>query len=396
VANRDRWLLVALCVILVVLSGLGTSAGGKSNPADVRPSTYLSSPDGTRALYLTLRELGVRVDRRTRPFEGADSLVGPLAVVAPTEELSAAEQHALADWVRRGGTLLFVPRGIKLEPLSDSLGLHVARMRKGAGGISAALHRKAETALPQPHRWTAGMAGVDGFDAYFDGSSPALIAPGAEPLLRTAEGRVTALAYPLGAGRVVAVSDPEPLDNGHLKSGGAALLVARAAAEATRGGRTLRFDEYHHGFSDRAGVASALGSFLGGTGAGHAVIQLLVAAAGVLLLFGRRFGAPVPPPPAERRSPLEHVEALAGAYRQARARATVRRLVVAGLARRLGRRPVREGGGDADLVERMTARLPVAKEAAKALNEEWSRGEGGDLVALARNVDRLLDEVKRP
>jgi hypothetical protein len=40
--------------------------------------------------------------------------------------------------------------------------------------------------------------------------------------------------------------------------------------------------------------------------------------------------------------------------------------------------------------------MPVAREAAQALNDEWKRGAQGDLVALARNVDRLLDEVKRP
>jgi hypothetical protein len=393
VASRDRWLLGALAVILVLLASLGSS-GQKQDTSDRRPSTYLNTPGGTRALYLTLRELGLRVNRRTRPFDDPDSMAGPLAVVAPTEKLSAAEEHTLTEWVRGGGTLLYVPQSF--GPLGDSLGLHLAPIRFDSHSLPAVMAWKGRTALPQPHRWTAGMAPVDGFEAFFAGSSPALRAAGAEPLLRTADGRVTALAYPFGRGRVVALSDAGPLGNASLRQGGAVLLLARVAAEVTRGGRTLRFDEYHHGFSDRAGVVSALGAFLKGTGAGHAVLQLLAVGAGLLVLFGRRFGAAVPPPPAERRSPLEHVEALAGAYRQAGARQTARRLVVAGLARRLGRRPVREGSGEADLVERMTARLPVAKEAAKALNEEWSRGPEGDLVALARNVDRLLEEVKRP
>ncbi|MDB4950596.1 MAG: hypothetical protein JWM27_3245 [Gemmatimonadetes bacterium] len=394
--SRDRWLLVALCVLLVLLASLGASQK-KDGATDFRPSTYLTSPRGTRALYLALREVGVKTDRRTKPWDDADSLAGPLAVLAPSQAPSAGELGRLAAWVRRGGMLVYVPRPIG-DPAADTLGLHLAVMTKGKGGpLAKLMPLPGGTALPLPHRWTQGSGPVAGFHYYFTGSSPALARMPGQPLLRTAGGRVTAVVYSLGKGTVLAISDAAPLGNASLRESGVAVLVARAAAEATRGGRTLRFDEFHHGFSDGAGAWGAVGHFLGGTAPGHAVLQLLAVAGGVLLLFGRRFGAALAPLPAERRSPLEHVEALAGAYRQAGARATARRLVVAGLARRMGRKPQPAGaGGDADVVQRLTARLPVAREAAAALNEEWSRGPDGDLVALARNVDRLLDEVKRP
>jgi hypothetical protein len=138
-----------------------------------------------------------------------------------------------------------------------------------------------------------------------------------------------------------------------------------------------------------------MSAFLRRTGLGHAVLQCALAALGLLLLLGRRFGAPVPPPPAERRSPLEHVEALAGAYRQSGARATARRLLVAGMARRMGRKAARDAAAQDEMVSGLAQRMPVAQDAARELGEEWNKGDGADLVALSGKVDRLLQEAKR-
>jgi hypothetical protein len=46
-------------------------------------------------------------------------------------------------------------------------------------------------------------------------------------------------------------------------------------------------------------------------------------------------------------------------------------------------------------LERMSTQLPVGRDAAAELLEEWRRGGRADLVALARGVDRLLEEVRR-
>jgi hypothetical protein len=125
-------------------------------------------------------------------------------------------------------------------------------------------------------------------------------------------------------------------------------------------------------------------------------MQLLAACALLLWAAGRRFGAPLPPPPLRRRSPLEHVEALAGAYRQAGARRTARRLLLAGLARRLGRRVPPDDAAAGEMLDRMATNAPVGREAAEALRRDFRRGTDADLVALARGVDRYLDEVRRP
>jgi hypothetical protein len=399
-SSRDRWLLLALCAIVMALAALGSRSGGE-NAGDFRPTSYLNTPRGTRALFLALREMGIPVARRTVPFEARYAITGPVVLLAPGDEPSAAEWGRLLAYVRKGGTLLYVPRPWFGPAAADSLGLVLEPLRGDTSTRMGKLSLRPDTALAVPHPWTAGVAPIPGFRYAFSDTSRALRQPGARRLLRTREGHVTGVALAQGKGTVVALSDAEPLGNAQLRTGGTALLVARIAAQATGGKRTLAFDEYHHGYSDEASVTRALGHFLWRTRPGHAVLQLAAAALALLYLLGRRFGAPLPVPAAERRSPLEHVEALAGAYRQAGARATARRLVVAGLSRRLGRKPLRDaatgaGTGEDDLVERITARMPVAREAAQALDEEWKRGPQGDLVALTRNVDRLLDEVKRP
>jgi hypothetical protein len=192
---------------------------------------------------------------------------------------------------------------------------------------------------------------------------------------------------------VVAWSDPEPLTNDRLRTSGAAVALVRAAAAGAGPRGTVWIDEYHHGYRDGGSAVGGTLRFMRDRPWGHATLQWLLVALGTLLLFGRRFGAPLQPPPARRRSPLEHVEALAGAYRQGGARRTARRLLLAGLARRMGRRVPREGT-ERELLERLTVHA-TAGDAARALRDEWKKGDGADLVTLSRNVDRILEETRR-
>jgi hypothetical protein len=73
----------------------------------------------------------------------------------------------------------------------------------------------------------------------------------------------------------------------------------------------------------------------------------------------------------------------------------VRRLLLAGMARRLGRRAPPDDRAAGEMLDRMARQSPVGRDAAAELEQEWKRGQSGDLVALTRGVDRLLDEVRR-
>lgn len=383
-------MLVGLVLVLLILSTLvGTQA--PDSREDPRASTFLTSTGGLQALYWTLQELKVPVARRTAPLAdagGTDSLPRALAIISPAEQPTPAEMHALAEHVRGGGTLVFAASPWPVEgPAYDTLGLAVSRL-SGAEEFGEGV-----AAAARPHPWTAGTSTVNGFRRGFDDSSRVVRERRATVLL-AAGGKPVAIVYEMGGGRVVAFADARPLTNERLRASGAAPLFARAAAELAGGG-PLTFDEYHHGFQGDGSVWKALRRFLGEHPAGHASLQLSAVLLLLMLAAGRRFGAPLPPPPARRRSPLEHVEALAGAYRQAGAKRTARRLLVAGMARRLGKRAPADEAGAAELLGRMATASPVGRQAAAALQTEWKRGTGAELVSVARRVDDLLDEVKR-
>ncbi|HEU4884701.1 MAG TPA: DUF4350 domain-containing protein [Longimicrobium sp.] len=385
--RRDTWLVVLLLAIIVALSALAGRQASRDDSGDPRASTFVRSEGGLAALYWTLQELHVPVARRREPLLDADSLRGTLAIVAPIEGLSADEVAVVAEHVHRGGTLLFVAASYDYGgDMYDTLGLHPVLL----SGVNP-LTGQDRDAAPRPHPWTAGTGPVDGFRRGFSASSPVLRRPGVETLL-VVDSLPVAVTWRLGKGRVIALSDAQPLRNGRLKESGAAHLLARSLAESRD---TIWFDEYHQGFTGDGSLLAGTMMMIRRFVTGPVAIQLLAAALLLMWAGGRRFGAPLQPPPLRRRSPLEHVEALAGAYRQAGARRTVRRLLLAGMARRLGRRaPPDERTGN-EMLERLARQSPVGRDAAAELEKEWKRGQSGDLVALTRGVDRLLDEVRR-
>ena len=385
--SRRDTILAAIVIVLVIALAL-IAPGDQRGAADPRPTTFRNGPHGTRALYLALEELEIPVERRLSAYVDADSLAGPLVLLAPSESPTPAELRALARWIERGGTLFYAARAG--DATLDTLGLVLQDLAPDSlsGWDRAAW--EGVVAAPRSHRWTEGVQGVPGVRSAFADSSRALRSGGARPLLTAPGGQMVAAEIRRGLGRVVAWSDPAPLRNAALREHhDAAVLFTRAAAEV---GGSVRFDEYHHGYRGGGSPVAATLRFLRDTHLGHATLQLAAAGLGLLFLLGRRFGSPMQPAPARRRSPLEHVEALASAYRQAGARRTARRLVLAGLARRLRYPPPAEGA-EADFLEYLAARLPAGRDAARALRAEWDRGARGSLTEFTRIADRLITQA---
>ena len=389
--RRDTGLVVLLLFVIILLAALAGITADPDDRDDPRASTWVRSGGGAAALYWTLQDLGIQTRRRTSPFLDADSLRGVVAIISPVVPVSEDEAGAVAEWIRGGGTLLYVPHPYETKSaLLDTLGIRADWLR-GVQVWSA----DTRDARPRPHRWTEGVATVKGFQRILRDTADVLRRADADTLL-VVEGQLAGLTWRMGRGRVVAFSDPGPLRNSQLKESGAATLFARVAADAARGD-TLWFDEYHQGFDGGgSGMVSGMARHAWRTLPRGLLLQLLVAGALLLWAAGRRFGAPLQPEPVRRRSPLEHVEALAGAYRQAGARRTARRLLLAGLARRLGRRAPPDEAAAGEMLGRMARNSPVAQDAAAQLEKDFKRGADADLVSLARGVDRYLDEVRRP
>ena len=387
-AERTQWSILAGLLVATALFALLLSPDGGRSDLDPRPSTYRATPSGTLALYLLLEELAVPVEQRVTPLVEGAPLPDALAVLGPTEPFSPAEVAALVEWVREGGRLLYA--AVPGDTLTAALGL----VLEYAPADTLPGDPPPVTAFPAQHPLTTGTDSVTGFDFVFADSSAALDAAGADPLLRLQDGRVAAVALTVGQGTVFAWSDVAPLANQALEESGAAVLFARAAREAVSGdGGPLQFDEYHHGFTGGGSPAGALLSFLRSSAAGRMSLQLAIVAAGLLLLLGSRFGAPIPPAPARRRSPLEHLDALASAYHAGRSRGRARHLVVAGLARRIGRRPPAAGAERDFLTLLASAGHAGRRDAADALLAAWEgSGDGEQLTTLARRADDLVTE----
>lgn len=386
--SRSERVLTVVLLLLAVILAMFVSPDEGRDAFDPRASSLRATPSGTLGLFLLLDDLGIPVDRRLTPYADAGPLRGTLVLLAPHEDLSPREIDVLVDWIDGGGRLLYAAR--PEDPLLAAFGLilhPVSEDGDGSSGIAA---------MPSgPHRWTMETDAVYPFHWQFADTSPAMRRAGVTRLLETETDGIAALSITRGEGMILAWSDPAPIVNRSLPGSGAAAVFARLAADLASDGRTLYFDEYHHGFRGGGSPVQALTDFVSQTGAGRMSLQLALAGIGLLLLLGYRFGAPRPPPEVRRRSPLEHQLALAEAYRVGGARNTARRLLIAGAARRLGR-PAPAAGSEVEFISRLTSGSAPPAEQARALLGEWQKGDRADLVTLAHQVDCLVKETGRP
>ncbi len=320
-------------------------------------TTYRADPAGARGVYEVTQRLGWHTQRRTRPLLDSLDTRAVYAVLAAPQAMTDAEAGALLGAVRRGAGLVLVLGnpvplfgGGAAQPIADSLQITASHpvMADVAldadslpidGGLSehelphryirvtpdSALAADSSRA-PRPETdTTVHYAG----DTVFVGLARPKAHPGDRPL-------PAVLGVPLGRGRIVVIADADLLRNSSLRKGTSAVLFVRALQWASPTPRpALVFDEYHFGIhAEGRGPEAVLRDALLHTPAGRAALQLLVAAAVLLLAFGIRAIRPTSTHRVERRSPLEHVGALASAYEQVHATRTATRLLVQGMRRR--------------------------------------------------------------
>lgn len=375
--NRD-WIWGAIALVVLVVVVLILAPPPTQFAADQRLSTLRTTPDGAGALYSTLEELDIPVDRRLTPLAGVDPIRGPLAILEPTQDLSPTELDSLFAWVGRGGRLIVAgPYG----ELRTRLGL-------------AFHYTRSELALePVPgHPWTAGLQPTDPEEDRIAGRVPGFWVVDPDTLrggelralvVEADSGRAVVGVLGHGDGEVLVLTQAGLLANRAIRESRVAPLVVRAAADWTAGRDPLRFDEYHHGH--RGGSAyRGLGSFLGSEGIGRMALQLGLVALLALVPAAVRFGAAVSPDPAPRRSRLEHVSALGEVYRQAGAEEVARRRLLAGFARRIGRdRP--SPGDEETFLDRLQRSVPAGADAVAAVAAAWR--DGRPVAELARQID---------
>lgn len=361
---RETLLLAAVLLAFSVLGVLlGRSADGNTG---LHPwSTHEAGISGTKAFFLYLEKKGYPVTRWYRPLTELPATAGVVAVIQPVEPVDW-ESNEILNWVEQGGTLIVA--GV-VEPLNPPL--------RGGG-------RPGSLAPVQPSRYTAGVDRVRIESRQrFDPDVPEGV-----PYVADEAGAVL-VAYSLGEGRVIALADPWPLTNDGIRREDN-LVLAENLVRAAGPGRTILFDEYHHGF--HAGARSLWRALP--VPARMAAGQLALVVAAYLLLRARRFGPARPLPPGPPRAAAEFVGAVADLYRRARARAQLlgylarplvhdlRRLTGAGAGvpdEELARLAARRLGLDGDDLARLLARCRAAGEAGRLAEPE--------LLDLARRID---------
>jgi len=371
---------VLLTLILIV-----TLAGGprrhEAGDVDQRRSTYLSGPRGARGLGEALERIGIRVERHrhrlvllaTPPEDAGQAVV---AVLDPSQALDVRDGAALLEVNRRGLDVLLAGQsanaamrcfGYVAQPRSDSVAARPAGVWSRAPiWVTAVLARTgdrvvvdsssvadlgvAECAVPEPDR--------------------------VDTLLATEGGRAAAMRFHFAFGQAVTlIADGAVFGNRRMRDTEAGIFVMEQFA-----GRysTAIFDEYHQGYGHGGSLTKAVFSWSFESPWGWAAWQLAAVGLLALLASGVRFGPVTTLLRRERRSPLEHVRALATALAAAHGQGTAVRLIIRGLERRLSRIG---RGADPD---------PTAWLAALAPSLHTSKGRSalGRLMQLTRGPER--------
>ncbi|MGH7701604.1 MAG: hypothetical protein ACREMO_00780 [Gemmatimonadales bacterium] len=331
--------------LLVALGFAAGTLGRRRNPAPVedrRRSSYLPGPSGVLGLSEALERLGIRVEhfrRRTVALatnEGADSSPpGLLAVLDPWPPINGSEAADLADYSRSGDLLLAGATadramqcfGFGVESrYRDSLRVAPPGVPVGAWAVwaQAVLARPDEAETIDSSRAASGIVR----DCRQE------MEERVDTLLRSSGGRLVAVRlHPAAVSTsVLLVADGHLFENRTVRRTAAGPFWLELLA---RGHRVVRFDEYHQGFGPSGSLASATLAWSRSSPWGWAVWQLAGVGLLALLAGAIRFGPPRTAIVRRRRSPSEHVRALATALAAARGHDVAIGAIVNGLRRRL-------------------------------------------------------------
>lgn len=289
------WIVFFLVAYGLIL--LESRQRGETGPG--RPTTYSAGPNGYKALYLWLRELGMPVKRWERPIAGVDQEFTVLLILQPELGPDPGELEEIRSWVRRGGTLVLssAPAG----PFISFFGIEGVLSFTG----SIAMDRS------RPHRFQPGPYASGDYVLSrtvphgFTTLRPDVIFHATDE----AGGFIAVINE--GKGKVIAVADPFLFTNQSLRLGDHARLLLNLILLHRENG-AIAVDEYHHGF----GRAVSVLSHVSGSIIFYPLLQCLVFALFLWAAMGRRFGPARADCEGNNRSSMEYVRAMARLFQR--------------------------------------------------------------------------------
>ena len=402
---RTETLIAAGSLLLLV--GVATALGSRGNreaEEDPRPSSFLAGPYGARGLAEALERMGLRVRRFRQGFRRleVDTTSGSrsaFVLLDPTEPLRALEVERLRAWNDSSADDELVLAGPSADNVMRCYGYTVdwrdldsIQIRAPRGSATGAWPRVAgvlasatETVVDSSRKEDVGLTGC---------AVPAMLRT--DTLLTTTTGRVVALRLVRQeGGAVLAVSDPALFRNRTLRETPAGPFVLGLFA-----GRYTRvlFEEAHHGFEEGGSLAGAAFDWSRRSPWGWAMWQLAVVGVLALLAGAIRFGPVRRVLVRKRRSPLEHVRALATALAAARGHDVAIAAIVEGLRRRLQPAGQRSRGDWRPWLTHLGQHVqsPRAREAVATLVTLARPGQSPAGVLKAANAVEDLWQELRP
>ena len=403
-------MVLLLCAALALAIWAGRRVAGPQPIVDYRASTLVSGPDGSRALYDILARLGVPVERRRTPLfdlaTDTERRPAALAVIDPPQDLVSAELSQVVQFVREGGAVVAASRG---GGITRCVGWEVAYRFDIMQVDSFQVVGTDRVVLPAVTNYLRPPAtGRGEGDAarrlrggdIEDTQCETLFPLAQDTLLRLLDGRpaVLRLRY-RGGGTVTLVADAGYFRNRTWRETTVPEFVTPLLAPEHRRQGRLAWDEYHQGFGSATSLSRELVGWLLRAPSGWALLQVVAVLLIGLALVGVRFGPARAVIERRRRSPIEHLEALAAGLEGAAGVDTSVALTVSSLRRRLGRTGVLAPGEERSWLAALELALPTAagRNAVRRLQRILNQPGGPErALAAAQAVEDVWTELRPP
>lgn len=396
---------IGLALLLATAIGIAVWAANrtpKPPPEDFRASTFLSGPQGSSAVYDVLVKLGRAVERRRVALFALnqDSLHKPavLVLLNPPMWLQTAELEQVVQYVNEGGDVLAAGTGggllrcvgWELQPdrwRVDSVAVRPVDGTRRLSRVARVLAQRPRETI-EKERLERLVKREVGEDDPCESLEPV----GQDTVLAATRGRpvVLRLHYPSG-GTITLAADVGWFTNQVWRDSDVPLvMLPLLASPQGRRGRVV-LDEYHQGFGhDTQSLTALTWDWLRRAPAGWAILQLLAVALVWLAVTAVRFGPAREVIERRRRSPLEHLEALAAGLESAGDADTAIRRLVTGLQRRLG-----STKNDFESLE-LAMRSARGRAAVKRLRHIMNERDGGGerVLAAAQAVEDVWEELR--